>query len=110
MMTFISFSCTIFNQTQNNDCSHSDYKTIIKKNPNLFPPRILRALQQRVFGLQLGQLPAQAVDFVLQLLVVFDDVNHFIVGLIQALGGTVPAKKHSCREKINSDQSFTIKP
>lgn len=30
MMTFIMFSCTIFNQTQNNDCSHSDYKTIIK--------------------------------------------------------------------------------
>lgn len=64
-MTFISFSCTIFNQTQNNDSSHSDYKTIIKKSPNLFPPRILRALQQRIFGLQLGQLPAQAVDFVL---------------------------------------------
>lgn len=77
---------------------------------NLFPPRILRALQQRIFGLQLGQLPAQAVDFVLQLLVVFNDMNHFIIGLIQALGGTVPAKKHSCREKKNSDQSFTTKP
>lgn len=63
-----------------------------------FSPSFLRALQQRIFGLQLGQLPAQAVDFVLKLLVVFDDVDHFIVGLIQALGGPVPAQKHSCRE------------
>lgn len=56
----------------------------------------LRALQQRVVSLQLCQLPAQAVHFVLELLVVLDDVNHFVIGLVQTLGGAAPAQKHSC--------------
>lgn len=56
----------------------------------------LRALQQRILGLQLRQLPAQAVHFVLELFVVFDDVDHFVVGLVQTPGGAAPAQKHSC--------------
>lgn len=92
------------------NCSPLDHKIIIKKKCNLFfsrllslPfPLLLRALKQRIFGLQLGQLSAQAVDFVLKLLVVFNDVNHFIVGLIQALGRTVPAQKHSFRQQIQT--------
>lgn len=56
----------------------------------------LGALQQRVLGLQLRQLPAQAVHFVLELLVVLDDVNHFVIGLVQTLGGAAPAQKNSC--------------
>lgn len=62
--------------------------------PASFQP--LGALQQRVLGLQLRQLPAQAVHFILELLVVLDDVNHFIIGFIQTLGGSTPAQKHSC--------------
>lgn len=56
----------------------------------------LGALQQRILGLQLRQLPAQAVHFVLELFVVFDDVDHFVVGLVQTLGRAAPAQKHSC--------------
>lgn len=56
----------------------------------------LRALQQRILGLQLRQLPAQAVHFVLELFVVFDDVDHFVVGLVQTPGGAAPAQEHSC--------------
>lgn len=56
----------------------------------------LRTLQQRILGLQLRQLPAQAVHFVLELFVVFDDVDHFVVGLVQTPGGAAPAQKHSC--------------
>lgn len=48
--------------------------------------RFLRRLQERILGLQLGQLPAQEVDSVLELLVVLDDVQHFLVGFVRAPG------------------------
>lgn len=47
--------------------------------------RPLRTLQQWILSLQLRQLPAQAIHLVLELFVVFDDVNHFIEGLVQTL-------------------------
>lgn len=68
----------------------------------------LWALQQRILGLQLRQLPAQAVHFVLELFVVFDDVDHFVVGLVQTPGGAAPAQKHSCDKQRRQNEKRSV--
>ena len=72
-------------------------------------------LQQRLLGLQLGQLSAEAVHLVLQLLVVLNDVYHLLVGLLLAAGRAVPAEEHPCdgematwEEKTNQVSQFVI--
>lgn len=73
----------------------------------LFLP--LWCLQQRIFSFQLGQLPAQGVYFVLKLFVVFNYMYHFLVGLVQTLGGAVPAKEHSCNRRAGENGKQPIK-
>ena len=62
-------------------------------------------LQRGLLGLQLGQLSAEAVHLVLQLLVVLYDVHHLLVGLLLAAGRAVPAEEHPCDDTAGREKN-----